>query len=173
MDKKRTYRLALAAILCAQALALSFLEGLLPPIPWLPPGAKPGLSNIIIMFAADSLGLPMALTIVLIKSGFAFLTRGASAALMSLAGGVLSALAMRLLLRYARQTFGLVGVSVICALCHNFGQLLAAAVLTGTRQVLYYAPMLALFGAATGVATGMILRVVLPALEKQKRFFDR
>ena len=71
MKQRGTYRLALAAVLCAQALALSFLEGLLPPIPWLPPGAKPGLSNIIIMFAADSLGLPMALTIVLIKSGCA------------------------------------------------------------------------------------------------------
>lgn len=173
MKQRTTFRIALAAILCAQALALSFLEGLLPPIPWLPPGAKPGFSNIIVMFAADSLGLPMALLIVLIKSGFAFLTRGASAAFMSVAGGLLSAVAMWLLLRFARRAFGLIGISVVCALCHNLGQLLAATALTGTKQVLYYAPMLALFGAVTGVVTGVILRAVLPALEKQKRFFDR
>ena len=33
---------ALLGILCAQAIALSFLENLIPSLPFLPPGAKPG-----------------------------------------------------------------------------------------------------------------------------------
>lgn len=171
MKKNPLFRLALAAILCAQAIALSFLEGLLPPVPWLPPGAKPGLSNIITMFAAGSIGLAPALTVTLIKGGFVFATRGFTAAVMSLSGGLLSTLAMYFLLKKAGKLFGLTGISVICALCHNAGQLLAAALITGTGKIVFYAPALLIFGVLTGTATGIIFRAVMPALEKQKKYF--
>ena len=52
---------ALLGILCAQAIALSFLESLIPALPFLPPGAKPGFSNIVTMFAVLTLGLPQAM----------------------------------------------------------------------------------------------------------------
>lgn len=171
MKKNPVFKTALAAILCAQALALSFLEGLLPPVPWLPPGAKPGFSNIITMFAAGSLGLPWALTVTLIKGGFVFVTRGFTASLMSLSGGILSALAMYFLLKYAEKRLGLMGISVICALCHNGGQLAAAALITGTGSIVYYAPALIIFGVLTGAATGIVFKAVMPALEKQKKYF--
>ena len=45
-------RVALTGLLAALALALSFLEGLLQPLPMMPPGAKLGLSNIASMYAA-------------------------------------------------------------------------------------------------------------------------
>lgn len=175
MKKKNSlvYETALSAILCAQAIALSWLEGLLPAFPWLPPGAKPGFSNIIIMFAAGSLGFGKTLAVTVVKAGFAFVTRGATAGAMSLAGGVLSAAAMYLLLKYAGKKLGLTGISVISALCHNAGQLAVAAVLTGTADIIYYAPMLALFGVITGAVTGIIFKAVIPALEKQKNYFVR
>ena len=68
-------------MLCAQAIALGWLESLLPAVPWLPPGAKPGLANIIIMFAAGNLGLGWAAVLALVKAGFAFVTRGVTAGL--------------------------------------------------------------------------------------------
>jgi heptaprenyl diphosphate synthase len=43
--ENKTKRVALLGILGAQALAVSFLEGLLPALPGLPPGAKPGFST--------------------------------------------------------------------------------------------------------------------------------
>lgn len=52
-------RVALLGILCALAVGLSFLEGLLPVLPV--PGAKLGLSNIIVMYALSALNLPAAL----------------------------------------------------------------------------------------------------------------
>ncbi len=171
MNKKLAFKTALGAILCAQAIALGFLESLIPPIPFLPPGAKPGFSNIITMFAAGSLGLPQALAITLVKGGFAFVTRGFTAGIMSLSGGLLSTLAMWLLLRFASNKLGLVGISVICAICHNAGQLGAAAVITGSGVIAYYAPALAVFGIATGAVTGLILKAVIPVLEKQKKHF--
>lgn len=170
MKKKNNiaYKTALLGILCGLALALGFLESLLPPIPWLPPGAKPGFSNIITMFTAGSLGFPAAAAIALAKSGLAFVTRGATAGIMSLSGGILSAAAMYLLMRYARKALGLIGISVICALCHNLGQLFAAVFITGTANIIYYAPALAVFGIFTGAVTGIVLKAVIPPLEKLK-----
>ncbi len=170
---KKNYKLALVAILCALAIAVSFLESLIPPLPFMPPGAKPGFSNIITMFAAGSTGFVSAITIAIVKGLFAFVTRGATAGLMSASGGILSACAMYLLMRFAKDKLGLIGISVICALCHNFGQLLAAMLITSTANVIYYAPALAVFGIITGTVTGIILRAVIPALEKMKFAFVR
>lgn len=166
MKKNPAYKVALPAILCALALSLSFLESLIPPLPLFPPGAKPGFSNIITMFAAGSLGLPTAAAIALVKGLFAFVTRGVTAGIMSLSGGLLSAIAMFLLMRYAKKILGMVGISVICAVAHNMGQLAAAVFITGTADVINYAPALAFFGIITGALTGVILGSVMPALEK-------
>ena len=171
MKKNIAYKTALSAILCALALSLSFLESLLPPIPFLPPGAKPGFSNIITMFAAGSLGLVQTLLIVLVKGCFAFVTRGVTAGIMSLSGGILSAVTMFILLRYGDKIFGLMGISVISAIFHNIGQLIAAAFITGTSSIVYYAPALAVFGIATGAVTGVIFKAVIPALDKFKKYF--
>ena len=46
----------------------------------------------------------------------------------------------------------------------------AAAALTGTKAVLGYAPALLIFSLITGTVTGTVLRIVMPALEKQTRF---
>lgn len=169
MKKNVAYKTALLGILCALALAVGGLENLLPPVPWLPPGAKPGFSNIITMFTAGNLGFPAAAAIALAKSGLAFVTRGATAAIMSLAGGLLSAAAMYVLMRFARKRLGLIGISIICAVCHNAGQLAAAVFITGTSGVIGYAPALALFGVLTGALTGVILKAVIPPLEKLEK----
>ena len=161
---------ALLGILCAQAIALSFLESLIPALPFLPPGAKPGFSNIVTMFAVLTFGLPQAMCITVFKALFALATRGATAFFMSLAGGVLSTLAMWAMTKIKSDPFGLLGASVIAAVCHNAGQLAAAAALTGTKAVLGYAPALLIFSLITGTVTGTVLRIVMPALEKQTRF---
>ncbi len=171
MKKNIAYKMALSAVLCALALSLGALESLLPPMPWLPPGAKPGFSNIITMFAAGNLGLPAAIAIAAVKGCFAFVTRGLTAGIMSLSGGLISAIAMWLLIKYASKALGLIGISVISALCHNLGQLFAAVFITGTSSIVYYAPALALFGIATGAVTGIVLKAVMPALEKTKKYF--
>ena len=168
MKKNPAYKVALPAILCALALSLGFFESLIPPLPLFPPGAKPGFSNIITMFAAGSLGLPTALTVALVKGIFAFATRGVTAGIMSLSGGLLSAVAMYLLMRYATKFLGMVGISAVCAVIHNLGQLAAAVFITGTADVIYYAPALAIFGVITGALTGIVLGSVMPALKKLK-----
>ncbi len=168
---KTAKKVSLVGILCAQALVLSWLESLLPAFPWMPPGAKPGFSNIVTMFAAGSVGISYALLIAVVKAGFAFITRGVTAGFMSLAGGIVSTLMMYLLLRKFRGIFGLVGISVICALCHNAAQLCVAAVLTGTGSIMMYAPVLLIFAVITGCVTGVIFKAIIPILNKQSKYF--
>ena len=165
-------KIALLGILGAQALALSFLEGLLPPLLVLPPGAKPGLSNIITMFTAMQFGFPEAMAITLLKAAFAGLTRGLTAGCMSLSGGLLSTAALCLLLRMKRKPFGLSGVSVLCALSHNAGQLCVYAALAGTVGIFYMAPVLLLFSVVTGLVTGLLLKALTPVLNRQKNLFQ-
>lgn len=162
-------RTAFLGLLTAQAVALSALESMLPALPFLPPGGKAGFSNIITMYAASSAGLPAALTIAFLKSLFVLLTRGGTAFLMSLAGGVVSTLLMALLLKSGR--FGLIGVGVGGALGHNLAQFFVAVWLTGTPAIAAYLPVLLLFSLFSGTVTGFLLYLLLPALLRQERAF--
>ena len=120
--KKKAEHIALIGLLGALALVLGILENLLPPLPGMPPGAKAGLSNLVTMFAAGAIGLPAALFIAAIKGLFAFLTRGVSAGLMSLCGGLLSTLIMGIL--WKKTKFTPVFIGVCGAFGHNLAQLL-------------------------------------------------
>lgn len=169
MNTKKTTikKVAFLGIMGALALSLSFLESLIPPFPGIPPGAKPGLSNVVTMFLASSSGIGDAFIITILKAAFAGITRGVTAMLMSGAGGILSTLAACILLRSKKLRIGYIGIGIICAVCHNIGQLIVACILSGTWALITgYGPVLMLFAVATGFVTGTTLKLVIPALEK-------
>ena len=163
--KNNTYKIALFGVLSAVALTLSYLEGLVPTVAFMPPGAKMGFSNIATMFAASSMGIVSALAITFIKALFAGITRGVTAFFMSLCGGILSTVTMYLLFKLSKKT-GYMAIGIICALVHNFGQLIVAIITAGNLSVLGYAPVLLISGTVTGAVTGTVLRAVMPALER-------
>lgn len=163
--------IALVGVLSAQAIALSYLESLIPAIPGFPPGAKPGLSNIVTMFSAGTLGVWQTLYITVAKAAFAGITRGFTAFIMSLAGGLLSTAVALILLKNKNNKFGYVGIGIICAVSHNAGQLCVASIISGTAALFAsYGPFLLLAAAATGFLTGTILKHIMPVLEKQMKF---
>ena len=163
--KNNTYKIALFGVLSAVALTLSYLEGLIPTVAFMPPGAKMGFSNIATMFAASSMGIVSALAITFIKALFAGITRGVTAFFMSLCGGTLSTVTMYLLFKLSKKT-GYMAIGIICALVHNFGQLIVAIITAGNLSVLGYASVLLISGTVTGAVTGTVLRAVMPALER-------
>ena len=153
--------------MAALAVALSYLESLIPAYPGFPPGAKPGFSNIVTMFLAGSAGISDAFFITLVKALFAGITRGFTAMLMSGAGGLLSTAAACLLLRSKKINLGYIGIGIICAVCHNIGQLITACLISGTVSLIFgYGPLLLLFAVITGFVTGTILKVIMPYLDK-------
>ncbi len=56
-------------------------------------------------------------------------------------------------------------LSVIGALAHNLGQLLASVAYTST-VMFYYLPVLVVSGVIMGIVTGVMLRVVMPHIQR-------
>ena len=161
VKNRKIVKITLTALLTASALVLSLVEDALPSAPFMPPGTKLGLSNVAVMFAASSLGVAETLLIVIAKAVFALITRGFTAFLMSLCGGLLSAVCMLLIFRKIKGV-GYIGTGVASALCHNAGQLAVSFMLIKSTAVFGYAPVLILASAGTGILTGVILKAAMP-----------
>lgn len=156
---------ALSGMLFALAMALSFAEGSLT-IPGLLPGMKLGLANVVVMYALLFMGAGQALILDLLKALFVFLVSGPTAGFLSLCGGMLSLLVMWLLYDVlpVRPTWFILSVSGTFA--HNIGQLLGAAAIISSSLSFYYAPVMLVLGLAMGALTALVLRALLPALDK-------
>ncbi len=165
MRGEKTRKIAFVGMLFALAVALSYIEGLLPsfvPVP----GVKLGLSNIVTMYCLFFVNAPAALLLAVLKAGGVLLTRGVTAGLLSAAGGVLSVAAMALA-GALRASKGL--SSVAGAVAHNLGQLAAAYFLLRAPTVFYYTPVLLISGVVMGALTASALRLLLPAFERIRR----
>lgn len=158
-------RLTTAALLSALALALSFLEGLLPPLPV--PGARLGLANVTVMFALTGVSFPCAAAVTAVKALFA-LFRGGTAFLMSAAGSGFSLLGMAGLRLLFKNRLGCIGLGVAGAVLHNVGQWCVALLLLGDAMW-YYGPVLLMAAIPAGVLTGVVLRVTAPYFKRLSR----
>ncbi len=166
-DFSKAKTVCVFGVLGALALALGAFENLIfPEIPFLPAGAKVGLSNIVTMVAGSLYGFFGALYIALLKALFAFVTRGAVAGAMSLCGGIFSVVALSLLIKKEGKTLSFVGIGVLCAVFHNLGQLFCSCVLSGAAM-LGYGKYLLVFAIISGSLTGVVLNAVMPRLIKQ------
>ena len=165
MRKERIKRITFTALMTAISVVLSFVESLLPTAYFMPPGSKLGLSNIPVMFSASKLSIGETLLIVVAKSVFVFITRGFTAFCMSLAGGILGALCMVLLLK-KKTGFGYAGIGVLSAICHNIGQLSVSFFLVQSSAIIGYAPVMLIASVVTGLLTGTLLRLIMPYFTK-------
>ncbi|MGE5573980.1 MAG: Gx transporter family protein [Bacillota bacterium] len=166
----RTRRLTHIAIYVALALVLHVTESFIP-VPFMVPGAKLGLANIITLIVIVLSGAYDALVVVALRTFLGSLLSGALTSFaFSIVGGLLAAVVMSVAQRRLGRVFGLVGVSVLGAVSHNIGQLLVAGVLVGTIGIYSYLPVLLVAGVATGyfvgITAGFILRFLPKALAR-------
>lgn len=146
-------RLARYALLTALAMALSWLESLVPLAGAVPPGVKLGLTNLVVIFALYRMSLRDAAVISLIRVVLVAFTFGNSYSFAySLAGATLS-LAVMALLKRSRK-FSLLGVSVAGGVSHNIAQVLVAMAVMETSRLAWYLPVLLVSGIAAGVCVG-------------------
>lgn len=156
-------RAAYFGVFTALALILSYIESLIP-IHFGIPGAKLGLTNLIIVIVLYRTGWRDALLLSVVRivlSGFIF--GNLFAVVYSLAGGILSLAVMALLKK--SSAFSVVGVSLAGGVCHNLGQLTVAMIVVETYQVGYYFPMLLIAGMATGTVIGIAAGEVLRRIQ--------
>ncbi len=165
----KTKNLTTMAILTALALALSWIERMIPLELVIPlPGVKLGLANTVTLFALYQLNLPAALLILIARCLLTALFSGNMTGLaFSLTGGLISMLVMALARR--SRHLSVYGVSVLGAAGHNCGQILVAMILMHSLYIWGYLPYLLLIGTACGVATGAVSAGVLRALRASGR----
>ena len=154
----RTFKSVIIGIFIAQSLVLYLVEGLLP-VPFIAPGAKLGLSNLITVIALYTFPRKrdtayILLGRIILSTAFA---GGINAFLYSIAGAVFSFAAMTFLKKTNR--FTLIGVSAA-------GQMAIACLIVENAKVLLYLPLLSVAGAGTGILIGITAHFTLNRLKR-------
>lgn len=165
-----TKKLAVIAMLVAQASVLHFIEGLLPnPIPV--PGVRLGLANIITLLALVMFGFRTAMQISILRTVLGAMLSGALFGVgffMSFTGALAATCMMALLLR-ACSGLSLVGVSIAGAIAHNMGQLAMAALILNFPGIFYYLPVMMLSSIPTGIIIGLLLIELVKYIKANNR----
>ena len=161
-------RLTRSAFLLALIMVLSFLESMLPPVVSFAPGIRLGLGNIVTMYALFTIDKKTAFLLNILKSVFVFITRGATAAALSLTGGILSLIVIIVLSMLLKERVSYLSLSILGAVFHNIGQLAAISVLMNNKAAFFYLPVLIVAGTVMGCITGTVLNVVMPGLDRIK-----
>ena len=157
---KDTRKLVVLALLTALALIIFVLESMIPPLVPIP-GIKLGLANIITLFVLARYGAKEAVVVTVVRIILASVFAGqAISFIYSIAGGALCLILMILLHKLSGGKL-LWFTSVIGAVAHNTGQLIAASVIMGTKYVFAYAPFLLVSGVVTGLFTGLCAYLML------------
>ena len=152
---KKLNKLIYLSLLVSMGMALSVLESAIP-LPITVPGAKLGLSNIVILVTLVTFGFKEGLIVGVLKSIVLVLVTGSvSSLLYSFSGAILSILVMYIVYRYFSDIFSLIGVSIFGAVAHNIAQVSVAAAMMYNSRVYSYLPILLLMSLFTGYFVGL------------------
>ncbi len=165
----KTKQITFMGLLISAALMLHVFEGMLP-VSFLTPGAKLGLANIVTIIALYLLTNSMTLTIVVLRILIGSMFGGFSSFLYSLFGGLLSLLAMVLLKLLLKEKVSIVGVSVIGAVCHSIGQIIAAGIIIQNVRIVGYLPVLLATSVGTGIFVGLTSGMMVNKLDKHMKY---
>ncbi len=161
-----TRKLVLISVLVAQGMVLGYIEKMLP-IPFIVPGAKLGLANIITLTAIYFLSFKESSAVVLLRVLLTAATFGSlSSFLYSLSGGVLSLIAMATVLKVFKDELSLISVSIIGSIAHNMGQLLVAAIIIHNVLIFTYLPFLLIIAVPTGIFVGLVSKALIQYLKR-------
>lgn len=157
---------AYLGLFLALALICSYIESLIPFYFGIP-GAKLGLTNIVVILMLYHMDAKSAFTVSMLRILLAGLLFGNMFSILySLAGGILSFLCMVLLKRTGR--FKIISVSAAGGVTHNLGQIIVAAAVVENMNLFYYYPILLTAGVVTGIVIGVAAQEILLRLPADK-----
>ncbi len=160
MTSKSIKHMIILALLTTIALTVFIIEAQIPvPVPI--PGVKLGLANVITLIVLIQYRIRDAAVVLLVRILLGAMFSGTVTNLLySLCGGLLCLAGMALMSRILKQKY-IWFISVIGAVLHNTGQILAAMLVMQTVHVAAYFPFLLLTGCATGLFTGFAASCVI------------
>lgn len=158
---------AYLGVFTALSLICFLIENLLPPL--FIPGARIGLGNAFIMLALILYSFPEAAILLLAKCLLSAIFGGAMALLYSAAAGAASLIISFALIKYCSKIISVTAIAAVSAVAHNLTQLFVFALVIGSWDVFIYAPYLALAGVVAGVATGLIVFLIIKYFPFERR----
>lgn len=154
------------SVLVAQALVLYIVERSIP-VPFIAPGAKLGLSNIITVLSLYILSPKDTLIVIVLRVLLSTLIGGSvSNLLYSIAGGLLSLITMYAMKELGKNNVSIIGVSIVGAFFHNVGQVIVAGLIIHNINIVLYLPILSVAGIGTGFFVGITSGYFLELIKK-------
>lgn len=159
------------SLLVALGVALGFIESMIPlPVPM--PGARLGLSNMVVLTSLVVFGYREGFIVACLKALLLMLLTGnVMAFFYSFTGAILASLAMIGAIKFLVPKISNIGVSLIGASFHNLGQVSVAAFMISNVRIFAYLPMLLLLGIFTGIFVGLGSNFIISQLRKNKIYF--
>ncbi len=163
---KKTNKMIFLSLLVSVGLALSILESAIP-IPIAMPGARLGLSNMVVLVTLIVFGFKEGIKVSMLKSTVLMLVTGSiSSFIYSIAGAILSCIAMYVFYKFTPRVFSLIGISIIGAASHNFAQVSVAVLMLNNTRIYSYLPFLLLLSLFTGYFVGLSSIYIVANLKK-------
>ncbi|MBB6622527.1 Gx transporter family protein [Clostridium gasigenes] len=168
---KDTRRMVYIGLLVAQALVLHIFERMIP-VPFITPGAKLGLANLITVVALYTLeDKKDAFLVIFLRLTLGTMFGGNLSSFMySAMGGILSFLGMVFIKETFKDKVSIIGVSSVGAIFHNVGQLIVASLIVKNIGVMLYLPVLSTIGIGTGIFIGITANYLVKHLSKLSIF---
>ncbi|WP_300382561.1 Gx transporter family protein [Clostridium sp.] len=168
---RKTNKIVYIGLLVAQALVLHIFERMIP-VPFIAPGARLGLANLINVIAIYTLDSKKdAFLVLFLRLTLATMFGGNLSSFMySAAGGILSFFAMISVKEVFKDKVSIIGVSASGAIFHNVGQLLIASSIVRNIGVMLYLPVLSAMGIGTGIFIGITANYIVGHLRKLPMF---
>lgn len=161
----KTRQVVFLALMISQALVLSLVENWIP-LPFVFPGVKLGLANIVTMAVILFMGFRAAMVVTILRTLLASMFGGGFIVFFfSVSGGILSTVIMALLYMKANKGLGIVGISIAGAISHNVGQLLMASFFMKDLDIMAYLPVLMISGVIMGVFIGISTNYLSKAMK--------
>ncbi len=168
-NRERIRHLAFDAAFLGLALIFSYVEVLFPVSMLIPlPGFKLGLANTIVLWLAVNRTLWDAGVVSLLRVFIVAMLFGTPMSFWFSFGGAAFSFVAVVLVRRLR-IFSYIGISTLSAAAHNFGQLVAASFLFGTRTILAYLPIMLVAAVIFGTLCGFLLNLIAPRIDKGVR----
>lgn len=162
----KTRKMIFLSLLVSQGLVLHIIESMIP-VPFITPGAKLGLANIVTAVSLYLFGEIETFIVIIVRLLLSSVLGGSiSSLLYSIAGALFSFIVMALIKRIGRDKVSIIGVSSAGAVFHNIGQITIAALIVQNVNISLYLPILTMSGIGTGFFVGLTSRYIVNHLNR-------
>lgn len=168
---KQTKHLVYMSLLVAMALVLHLVERNIP-VPFMTPGAKLGLANLVTVLALYTFKNKRdVIQIIVARLLMSSIFGGSISGLMyGSMGALLSFIAMVGIKEGLKEKVSIIGVSAAGAVFHNIGQVIVACLIVKNIGVMLYLPFLSVAGIVTGIFVGMAANYITSHMKRLPMF---